>query len=256
MTILAKSSGTMRRLLGAMLLIPVVGLVWYDQKIAGLVVLCLGILMGFETKRILALPAPIGLIVLAVISVLTTPQWLLSLSPLLMLSLAGLGAIVVGVYVSQLAAMFVGWLCLCLASASLLLSQPLGHVILLALAGVIAACDSAAYFVGRRVGGPKLWPRVSPNKTISGSLGGLFAAMLGTMLFSTVLGFAGAGEAIFFGLVIGVLSQAGDLLESAVKRSLNVKDSGSILPGHGGLLDRFDGYVFVFPAAYLYLFVI
>ena len=254
MTILAKSSGTMRRLLGLMLLIPVVGLVWYDQKIAGLVVLCLGILMGVETKRILALPAPIGVVILAVISVLTIPQWLLTLSPFMILSLAGLAAIVVGIYVSHLAAMFVGWLCLCLASASLLLSQPSGHFILLALAGVIAACDIAAYFIGRRFAGPKLWPRVSPNKTISGSLGGLVAAMMVTVLLATMFGLAGAGEAVFFGLITGVLSQAGDLLESALKRSLNVKDSGSILPGHGGLLDRFDGYVFVFPAAYVYFF--
>ena len=244
----------MRRLLGLMLLIPVVGLVWYDQKIAGLVVLCLGILMGVETKRILALPAPIGVVILAVISVLTIPQWLLTLSPFMILSMAGLAAIVVGIYVSHLAAMFVGWLCLCLASASLLLSQPSGHLILLALAGVIAACDSAAYFIGRRFGGPKLWPRVSPNKTISGSLGGLVAAMMVTVLLATMFGLAGAGEAVFFGLITGVLSQAGDLLESALKRSLNVKDSGSILPGHGGLLDRFDGYVFVFPAAYVYFF--
>lgn len=244
----------MRRLLGVILLIPVVGLVWYDQKIAGLVVLCLGILMGVETKRILALPTPIGVVILAVISVLTIPQWLLTLSPFMILSLAGLAAIVVGIYVSHLAAMFVGWLCLCLACASLLLSQPSGHLILLALAGVIAACDSAAYFIGRRFGGPKLWPRVSPNKTISGSLGGLVAAMMVTVLLATMFGLAGAVEAVFFGLITGVLSQVGDLLESALKRSLNVKDSGSILPGHGGLLDRFDGYVFVFPAAYVYFF--
>jgi phosphatidate cytidylyltransferase len=125
---------------------------------------------------------------------------------------------------------------------------------LVALAAIIAACDSAAYFVGRRLGGPKLWQRVSPNKTISGSVGGLVAAMAVTALVASIFGIDDLTDALILGLLIGGLSQAGDLMESAVKRQLDVKDSGSILPGHGGLLDRFDGYIFVIPAVYLYIF--
>ncbi|MGB2333930.1 MAG: phosphatidate cytidylyltransferase, partial [Candidatus Puniceispirillaceae bacterium] len=129
-----------------------------------------------------------------------------------------------------------------------------GHIMLVALAAIIAACDSTAYFVGRCVGGPKLWPRVSPNKTLSGSIGGLVAAMAVTSMVASIFGFDDLVDALIMGLFIGGLSQAGDLMESAVKRQLDVKDSGSILPGHGGMLDRFDGYIFVIPTVYIYIF--
>ena len=244
----------MRRLFGAMLLVPVVAMVWFDQMIAGLVLVALGGLMGAEVKRIAGLSLPIGLFVLGLIIVQSFPQWLIALPPIMALALGCLAAILIGIYSNRLAMIFVGLLCLCLASASLLVAQPSGHVMLVALAAIIAACDSAAYFVGRQVGGPKLWPQVSPNKTISGSLGGLVAAMLVTALLANFLGIDNGLEALFVGVVIGGLAQAGDLLESAVKRSLDVKDSGSILPGHGGMLDRFDGYIFVVPAVYIYVF--
>ena len=173
------------------------------------------------------------------------------------LALMGFGlvaAIIVGIFSSRLAGLFVGLLCLCLASGGLLVSQPYGHIMLVALAAIIAACDSAAYFVGRQIGGPKLWPRVSPNKTISGSVGGLVAAMAITSLVASVFGIDDLIDAMIMGVVIGGLSQAGDLMESAVKRRLDVKDSGAILPGHGGMLDRFDGYIFVIPAVYMFVF--
>ncbi|MFL2842079.1 MAG: phosphatidate cytidylyltransferase [Candidatus Puniceispirillaceae bacterium] len=259
MTNLAKSSGTLYRVYGALLMSPVVALVWFDQMAAGLVLACLGCLMGFEIKRITGLPFFAGLIVLALITVQSFPHWMLGLSLTMNVGLtflvAGLvAAIIVGISSHRLAGLFVGLLCLCLASGGLLLSQPSGHIMLVALAAIIAACDSAAYFVGRRVGGPKLWPRVSPSKTISGSIGGLVAAMAVTSLVASVFGFDDLVDALIMGLFIGGLSQAGDLMESAVKRQLNVKDSGSILPGHGGMLDRFDGYIFVVPAVYLYIF--
>ena len=151
-------------------------------------------------------------------------------------------------------ATFVGLLSLCIGYAGLLLSQPIGNVILLALGAIVTGCDSAAYFVGRRFGGPKLWPQFSPNKTISGSIGGLVGAMSLTFILADIFTLSSQREALIAGFGLGVLSQAGDLFESAIKRSLNVKDSGSILPGHGGMLDRFDGYLLVVPAIYLYLF--
>ena len=75
-----------------------------------------------------------------------------------------------------------------------------------------------------------------------------------TLVLGDFIGLAGQLDALILGLVLGILAQAGDLLESAFKRRLNVKDSGSILPGHGGMLDRFDGYILAIPAFYLYLF--
>ena len=258
MTNLIKSSVTWRRVYGSLLLVPVVALVWFDQMTASLVLAFLGCLMGFEIIRITGLPVFAGLVVLALITVQPFPHWLLGLSVTMnvVLGLMGSGlvaAIIVGILGNRLAGLFVGSLCLCLASGGLLVSQPSGHIMLAALAAIIAACDSAAYFVGRRVGGPKLWPRVSPNKTISGSIGGLVAAMVVTSLVASIFGIDDLVNALILGLLIGGLSQAGDLMESAVKRQLDVKDSGSILPGHGGMLDRFDGYIFVIPAVYFFI---
>ena len=259
MTDLAKLSGTLRRVYGALLLVPVVALVWFDQMAAGVVLACIGCLMGLEIKRITGLPFFAGLVVLALITIQSFPHWILGLSLTmdvgLALLVAGLvAAVIVGVFSNRLAGLFVGLLCLCLASGGLLLSQPSGHIMLAALAAIIAACDSAAYFIGRGVRGPKLWPSVSPNKTISGSVGGLVAAIAVTSLVASIFGIFDSLDALIMGLLIGGLSQAGDLIESAVKRRLDVKDSGSILPGHGGILDRFDGYIFVIPAVYLYIF--
>ena len=111
---------------------------------------------------------------------------------------------------------------------------------------VVWASDIGAYLVGRLVGGPKLAPAVSPGKTWSGGLGGLLAAVAVGACF----GFgATIGPAMAAAALVGVVSQAGDLAESAVKRGFGVKDSGRIIPGHGGLLDRVDGLIVAAPVA-------
>lgn len=105
---------------------------------------------------------------------------------------------------------------------------------------VVIAADVGAYFVGRRVGGPRLWPRVSPGKTWSGALGGVGAAVLVGLGFA-LLTDRGPGIIALHSLGIAIASQLGDLLESAVKRRFHVKDASSLIPGHGGVLDRLDG---------------
>ncbi len=120
---------------------------------------------------------------------------------------------------------------------------PLGLWVILFLFAVVWSTDIAAYFTGRALGGPKLWPAVSPKKTWSGALGGLAAAVVAGV---AVAHFAGAPRLLPVAAVAAVLSvasQAGDLLESSLKRKFGVKDSGTIIPGHGGLLDRVDGLV-------------
>lgn len=143
----------------------------------------------------------------------------------------------------------------------LLQSEPLGGLRLDLPPGacwlflVFAACwaaDTVAYGVGRAWGRRRLWPAVSPGKTIEGSLGGLAAA-------AAVVGGFGAlfGLETYFGIVLGVLlgiaGQAGDLAESKLKRLAGAKDSGSLLPGHGGVLDRFDSLLVNAPIAYYLL---
>lgn len=112
---------------------------------------------------------------------------------------------------------------------------------------VVWATDICAYLVGRTVGGPRLAPAISPGKTWSGLLGGMIGAGLSGGLVALAAG-AGFFLAAAMGLVLAVVAQAGDLFESALKRRAGVKDSGRLIPGHGGLLDRIDGLVFATPA--------
>jgi phosphatidate cytidylyltransferase len=167
-----------------------------------------------------------------------------------------LGGIVVGfVWLSsrnRLATTFIALLILCILAARTMLGLPNGHLVLLCLAGIIAACDVAAYFVGRRFGGPKLAPLISPNKTRSGAVGGILGAILAALIMVSWLPVS-VPEILIGGFILAVLSQIGDLLESALKRDLGVKDSGTIIPGHGGFLDRFDGYLLTLPAMSLYM---
>ena len=114
------------------------------------------------------------------------------------------------------------------------------------------AGDTGAYFVGKKFGRRKLYPEVSPKKTIEGALGGLLAGWLVILTYK----FAAFRELSVFGtaviaLTVGISSQVGDLCESLLKRAFHTKDSGHILPGHGGLLDRFDGVVFSLPVMYM-----
>lgn len=110
--------------------------------------------------------------------------------------------------------------------------------------------DTAAYFVGRLVKGPKLIPDISPKKTISGAVGGAIGAAVGATVFGLI---AGHGDAVWLyaliGALISIAGQLGDLIESAYKRSAGVKDSGKLLPGHGGMLDRVDSLLFAAPFA-------
>jgi phosphatidate cytidylyltransferase len=132
-----------------------------------------------------------------------------------------------------------------------------GGVLLILPMVVTWASDIGAYFTGRAIGGRKLIPSVSPGKTVAGAVGGLVASMLVAYLYArhvlapaAHLGFTPWG-ALLFGAVISVAAQSGDLFESLLKREAGVKDSSRILPGHGGILDRFDSLIFVLPVAYL-----
>ena len=105
----------------------------------------------------------------------------------------------------------------------------------------VVATDVGAYFAGRLIGGPKLWPRVSPSKTWAGLGGGMAAAMLTGAVFSSATTGTLVHEVALVSGLMAVVAQGGDLLESSLKRRCGVKDSSNLIPGHGGLLDRMDG---------------
>lgn len=112
------------------------------------------------------------------------------------------------------------------------------------LAAAVWATDIGGYFVGRAVGGPKLAPRISPNKTMAGAGGGLAGAVAAGLVVHVLFGVTGWLVAAALAVFLSVLSQAGDLFESWIKRRAGVKDSGRVIPGHGGVMDRVDGLVF------------
>ncbi|WP_445493316.1 phosphatidate cytidylyltransferase [Rhodopseudomonas sp. RCAM05734] len=137
-----------------------------------------------------------------------------------------------------------------LASVVVRLDPLWGFAALMFVLLVVWVTDIGGYFAGRGIGGPKLWPRISPKKTWAGAIGGLVLSL------AVAAGFAWFGVGRLLPLlalaaVLTVVSQLGDLFESAVKRNFGVKDSSHIIPGHGGLLDRFDGYVFAVVVAAL-----
>ena len=119
---------------------------------------------------------------------------------------------------------------------------------------MIWATDILAYYTGRSIGKHPLAPTISPKKTWEGAIGGAVGALLAAVALKvTVLGFLAWPHVVVMALVCGIVSQLGDLTESKMKRSADIKDSGKLLPGHGGVLDRFDALLFAAPLVYLYL---
>lgn len=129
-----------------------------------------------------------------------------------------------------------------------------GGYVVISMLATIWVCDSAAFFGGTAFGKHKLFHRVSPNKSWEGALFGFIFAIL-TMLLSklVVLDFLSWSNVIVLGIIIGIIGQLGDLVESSIKRDAGAKDSSSIIPGHGGIFDRFDSLLFSAPAVWLYL---
>jgi phosphatidate cytidylyltransferase len=128
------------------------------------------------------------------------------------------------------------------ASVLVRLDQAKGLSALILVLLVVWATDIGGYFAGRAIGGPKLWPRVSPKKTWAGAIGGFVASLLIAIGFSA----SDLGKTlplVILAAMLSVAAQLGDLFESAIKRRFGVKDSGHIIPGHGGVMDRLDGFV-------------
>ena len=129
-----------------------------------------------------------------------------------------------------------------IASVLVRLDRRDGFAALILILLVVWVTDIGGYFAGRGIGGPKLWPRVSPKKTWAGAIGGFVASLVVGGGFA-MLGLGKTGPILLLCATLSVASQLGDLLESAVKRRFGVKDSSHLIPGHGGLMDRLDGFV-------------
>lgn len=130
-----------------------------------------------------------------------------------------------------------------IAPAALRVDPTQGLTALLFLFATVWITDIFAYFSGHLIGGPLLWPRVSPNKTWAGAIGGLVGGVAAGIGLAYASGIATLGIIGVMAFVLSVLAQAGDLIESAIKRRFGAKDTGGLIPGHGGLMDRLDGFL-------------
>ena len=156
--------------------------------------------------------------------------------------------------------LYVGWACVSILliryseNSSAYPDIDLGFVASCWIISIAMASDVGAYFAGRFVGGPKVAPAISPNKTWAGVVGGVVVSILFTSIVLFLLDFPVNSSIIKLVIVFSLIGQVGDFFESYVKRRFKVKDTGSFLPGHGGLLDRMDGQIFIMIAAGVFAF--
>lgn len=143
----------------------------------------------------------------------------------------------------------------CLAFVWLRADAATGRVTVLWLLAAVWAADVGAYAFGRVIGGPRLAPTLSPNKTWAGFAGAVLCAAVASVVFAAGVGAVAGLTMVLTGAAIGAAAQAGDLVESAAKRHFGVKDTGGLIPGHGGLLDRVDGLMAASVVAALIVFL-
>lgn len=246
-------AGTLElRLISAAVLAPVaLAAVWFGPPFLPALIAAAAAGMAWEWAR-LSLRGRIGIGGSAAAMLLTAVVAVVVMAlgwGWLAVALALLGVVAVGWRVRGFAplgaalwaAVGIGWITLpCVALLWLAAAPTGGRLLILWLLATVWATDTGAYAAGRRFGGPRLAPRLSPNKTWAGLAGGLLAAGAISAVAAPCTG-AAVAALVPAGLVLSLASQAGDLVESLAKRRFGVKDSGALIPGHGGLLDRLDG---------------
>jgi len=232
------------------LIVATCAVIWFGPPAFDLFILTATIVLAWEWSRLCGqseFSAPVAVLYLTMILVVAVTAFI---RPAYGLAACGAGTLAVFAVASAARADRAVWLSLGTlyiglpALALLWISRdPVWGRETLALAiATVAATDTAAYFVGRAVGGPRLAPVISPNKTWAGLAGGFAGGAVAGAVVCLIVGapyWLGAG----LGAALAAISQTGDLFESAVKRRFGVKDSGVIIPGHGGLFDRVDGHI-------------
>ena len=143
---------------------------------------------------------------------------------------------------------FLLWLCVMLVAANYVGTRPW---IMLLLLLIICCADIGAWFFGRMIGGDKMWERLSANKTWAGQIAGILCGTFASVMYGLLGADVFMPQLMWIGISIALLSQYGDLTASWIKRKMGLKDFGRILPGHGGLLDRFDGWIYALPLIWL-----
>jgi phosphatidate cytidylyltransferase len=233
---------------GVVLAVAAIGLTLAGPLPFALMLLVVGSILGWEWGRMIrgaefdvAIAAHIGAVIIAVclISIdLLVPALLALAVGAILVALLTVGRhpalSAVGVVYAGLPAVALIWL---------RAERNFGFQAVVLIMATVVITDVAAYFAGRLIGGPKIWPRVSPNKTWAGLIGAIVASATFGYLFAGILPFANPLKLAALGATLAIVAQIGDFAESALKRKFGAKDASNIIPGHGGFMDRVDGLV-------------
>jgi phosphatidate cytidylyltransferase len=252
-------TGALRlRVLSAFVLAPLaLAAVWFGSPFLPLMILGAGAVMGWEWARLCGRGRIGSRGVLIIATVVTGILVGTAGDVWFAVATAILGSLLVGVLGRGgkdplLAALGILWIGLpCIALAWLAQDPVAGRSTVLWILAIVWATDIGAYIVGRTLGGPRLAPRMSPNKTWSGLLGGMLCATGAGVATALITGAPVLSPLPLLSGVLAIVAQSGDLAESVAKRHFGVKDSSGLIPGHGGLLDRLDGLLAVIPAVAL-----
>ena len=238
------------RLLSAIVLMAAaLGSLWLGAAVFDLIWACAAVAVGYEWQRLIAAKRPLWRILLAVLGLLAGALFLAEAAFMSSFMTFGLSGAAVALLAGSGRRIWA--FCGIAYAAALVISlgalhraEDYGQRAIVWLFAIVWGTDGFAYFGGRLIGGPKLWPRISPSKTWSGTLCGVFAgALLGSAIGGHGLGLRTQAPLFALGLAAAAVSQAGDILESWVKRRFGAKDSSRLIPGHGGFMDRLDGFI-------------
>lgn len=237
------------RFLSALVLMTAAaGSVWLGGAAFDLIWLLASVAVGYEWQSLIAARHPVARILLTALGLVAGAQFMAKnriLSAAVALGSCGVAvALVAGRGRRIWAICGIAYTATLLISLAVLHREEYGARAIVWLFAIVWGTDVFAYFGGRLIGGPKLWPRVSPSKTWSGALSGILAgAVLGSVIGGLGLGLQAKTALFVLGLTAAAISQAGDIFESWVKRHFGAKDSSRLIPGHGGFMDRLDGFI-------------
>lgn len=258
---MSNSSELRTRILSALVMFPIaVGIIWIGHEVFLFFLILLSAFMAWEWARITGSKSHSAWVVMSVFVGASLLSSGLNLPPLMIIGLLFVGAFIVmllargsgfhGRILMYAGTLYIGAALLC---AYWLRMQDNGVMLLLWVVAMVIATDIGAYIAGRLIGGPKLAPAISPNKTWAGLLGGMSGAATVGALFAIFSGIV-IRDAVILGAALAVVAQLGDLSESWMKRRSGQKDSSNLIPGHGGILDRADGFLAATPAFSLYIY--
>lgn len=245
-------SGLVKRIISAAVMLPLaIAAVWFGGWFFAFLIFAAGAAMFYEWLRLPGGPTDILLLVIAKLCLAAALTLAMFGEDFIALAMIAAGALLLGLFRpavfrwSAVGFVYIGLPCLALLW---LREYPgNGRLIVFWLLCVVWATDTGAYFAGRSIGGPKLVPRISPNKTWAGLIGGMICAGIVGAAVATLDPALPVAALAAFAAIIAVVSQAGDFTESAIKRHFGVKDASNLIPGHGGALDRLDGLLFAAP---------